>query len=146
MMLRAFLHFPFSRPGYEWNAWPEDSGALAIDFYSCPMRDYLKSQGEEEFMRNSIFALAQAMATGGRYERAHTLSAGDPVCDMRWFAGKPAPADPRYARADWSTSIAAGSGAGPDQRLNAVSSFLRRLRRVDSSRAVSRLADRLAGQ
>ena len=125
MMLRAFLHFPFSRPGYEWNAWPEDSGALAIDFYSCPMRDYLKSQGEEEFMRNSIFALAQAMATGGRYERAHTLSAGDPVCDMRWFAGKPAPADRRY----------------PSRRLvNLDSSRIRRRARSTTERCVIFLA------
>jgi hypothetical protein len=90
VMLRMFLRFPFSRPGYDWNAWTEESGAYAIDFYRCPMRDYLRSQGEEEFMLNSLctldFALAQVMAKSGRYERAHTLSAGDGVCDMKWRA------------------------------------------------------------
>jgi hypothetical protein len=89
-MLRMFLRFPFNRPGYEWKAWTERSGAFAIDFYRCPMRDYMRSQGEEELMLGSIcaldFALAQVMAPGGRYQRAHTLSAGDTVCDMRWTA------------------------------------------------------------
>ena len=93
LMLRMFLRFPFSRPGYDWKAWTEDSGAYAIDFYRCPMRDYMKSQGEEGFMRNSLctldFALAQVMTDGGRYQRPHTLSAGDRVCDMKWFANTP---------------------------------------------------------
>jgi L-2-amino-thiazoline-4-carboxylic acid hydrolase len=93
LMLRMFLRYPFSRPGYDWKAWTEDSGAYAIDFYRCPMRDYMRSQGEEEFMLNSIctldFALAQVMTGGGRYQRPHTLSAGDRVCDMKWFATTP---------------------------------------------------------
>lgn len=89
MMLRMFLRFPFSRPGYDWQARPE-VGAFALDIYRCPVRDYLRSQGEEEFMRNSWctldFALAQAMTKGGHYQRPHTLTAGDRVCDMKWFA------------------------------------------------------------
>jgi hypothetical protein len=92
LMLRMFLRFPFNRPGYDWKASTDDSGAYAIDFYRCPMRDYLRSQGEEEFMLGSIcaldFALAQAMVEGGRYERTHTLSAGDGICDMKWRADR----------------------------------------------------------
>ena len=91
LMLRMFLRFPFNRPGYDWKAWTDES-AYAIDFYRCPMRDYLRSQGEEEFMLNSLctldFALAQVMAKGGRYERSHTLSAGDTVCNMKWRADR----------------------------------------------------------
>ena len=89
MMLGMFLRFPFSRPGYDWQARP-GAGAFTLDIYRCPVRDYLASQGEEEFMRNSWctldFALAQAMTKGGRYQRPHTLTAGDRVCDMKWFA------------------------------------------------------------
>ena len=95
LMLRMFLRFPFSRPGYNWQARPE-AGAFALDIYRCPVRDYLASQGEEEFMRNSWctldFALAQVMTQGGHYQRPHTLTAGDRVCDMTWFA-KPGVAD-----------------------------------------------------
>jgi hypothetical protein len=28
------------------------------------------------------------MVPGGRFERPHALSAGDPVCDMSWVAGE----------------------------------------------------------
>jgi len=31
------------------------------------------------------WAAAQAMAAGEKYERPHTLSAGDTICDMRWY-------------------------------------------------------------
>jgi hypothetical protein len=92
LMLRMFLRFPFSRPGYDWRAHTED-GALALDFYRCPVRDFLHSQGEEEFMLGTWcsldFALAQVMVKGGRYQRPHTLSAGDRVCDMKWYASEP---------------------------------------------------------
>jgi hypothetical protein len=54
------------------------------------MYEYFKSQGEEEFMLHSIctldFALGQTLAKGGHYERPHTLSAGDRLCDMKWYA------------------------------------------------------------
>ena len=92
LMLRMFLRFPFSRPGYDWQARSEP-GAFVLDVHRCPVRDYLKSQGQEKFMINSWctldFALAQVMTPGGRYQRPHTLSAGDSVCDMKWFAGQP---------------------------------------------------------
>ncbi len=92
-MLRMFLRFPFNRPGYDWKA-NSKPDSMEIDFFRCPVRDYLASEGEEEFMRNTWctldFALAQAMTKGGRYERPRTLSAGDDLCEMRWFAeGRP---------------------------------------------------------
>jgi len=89
LMLRMFLRYPFARPGYEWRARREPD-AFEIDFTRCPVQEYMRAQGESDFMLNSWctldFALAQAMVPGGRYERRHTLSAGDPVCDMRWQA------------------------------------------------------------
>jgi hypothetical protein len=92
-MLRIFLRFPFSPPGYVSEVLPEKD-VLALDIYRCPVHDYFKEQGELEFMLNSWcrqdFALAKIMTEGGSYERPHTLAAGDKVCDMRWY-GKPKP-------------------------------------------------------
>jgi hypothetical protein len=89
LMLRMFLRYPFSRPGYDWQARPEPD-AFALDIYRCPVYDYLKSQGADQFMLRSWctldFALAQVMTTGGHYQRLHTLAAGDKLCDMKWFA------------------------------------------------------------
>lgn len=89
LMLRMFLRYPFGRPGYEWEARAEPQ-RFALDIYRCPVYDYLKSQGADEFMLNSWctldFALAQVMTEGGHYERPHTLAAGDAVCDMTWYA------------------------------------------------------------
>ena len=89
IMLHAFLKFPFNRPGYQWKVKSEDKG-FQIDFFRCPIRDYFHEMGEEDFLLNSWctldFALAQVMVHGGHYERPHTLSAGDPVCDMTWSA------------------------------------------------------------
>jgi len=93
LMMRMGLRYPFSRPDYDWKVHP-DPHAFAVDFYRCHVFDYFKTQGEEavEFFRNSWctldFPLAEFMVRGGRYERPHTLSAGDEVCDMRWIADK----------------------------------------------------------
>jgi hypothetical protein len=92
-MLRMFLRFPFSPPGYESRALSKED-VFSLDIYRCPVHDYFKAQGEEEFMLNSWcrqdFALAQVMTEGGFYERPCTLSAGDKVCDMKWY-GRPRP-------------------------------------------------------
>lgn len=91
VMLRLFLRFPFSPPGYDSKVSMEN-GAFGLDIYRCPVHDYFKAQGEEEFMLNSWckqdFALAQVMTEGGSYERPRTLTAGDKVCDMKWY-GRP---------------------------------------------------------
>jgi hypothetical protein len=88
-MLNAFLKFPFNRPGYKWKVKSQNEG-FQVDFYRCPVRDYFHRLGEDDFLLNSWctldFALAQAMVPGGHYERPHTLSAGDPLCDMTWSA------------------------------------------------------------
>jgi hypothetical protein len=31
------------------------------------------------------YSAAEMITDGGKYERIHTLSDGDNVCDMRWF-------------------------------------------------------------
>lgn len=90
-MLHAFLRFPFNRPGYQWKVKSQGKGeGFQVDFYRCPVRDYFREMGEEDFLLNSWctldFALAQAMVKGGHYERPHTLSAGDALCDMTWSA------------------------------------------------------------
>jgi hypothetical protein len=89
LMWRAVAGLLVRRPDYEMEIRPTGD-ALAMDFYRCPMYEYFKSQGEEEFMLNSIctldFALGQTLAKGGHYERPHTLSAGDRLCDMKWYA------------------------------------------------------------
>jgi len=60
----------------------------------------LENGNEEErrFFYNSWcmfdFAIAKVMAKDGSYERPHTLSAGDDVCDMRWFVKTDAPGKP----------------------------------------------------
>jgi len=62
-----------------------------VDFHRCPVHDYFRSQGEEElelFQKTWCtldHPIAEAMVEGGRYERPHTLSHGDSVCDMRWL-------------------------------------------------------------
>jgi hypothetical protein len=99
LFVRAGLRFPFGRPGYEWTA-RRAGDALETDFHRCPVWDYFRAQDEEarEFFRRSWctldYPLAEILADGGRYERAHTLSAGDEVCDMRWIAPE-RPALPR---------------------------------------------------
>jgi hypothetical protein len=88
-ILHAFLKFPFNRPGYQWKIESEKEG-FQINFYRCPVQDFFHEMGEDDFLLNSWctldFALAQAMVKGGHYERPHTLSAGDPLCDMTWSA------------------------------------------------------------
>jgi hypothetical protein len=89
LFVRLGLIYPFGRPGYEWTA-RTVGPALETDFRRCPVWDYFRTQDEEarEFFRRSWctldFPLAEALVDGGRYERAHSLSRGDDVCDMRW--------------------------------------------------------------
>ncbi|HZD69942.1 MAG TPA: hypothetical protein VFA45_13875 [Actinomycetes bacterium] len=98
LMLRMWLRFPFTRPDYDWRARVEPR-VLRWTSIAARCMTSLKSQGEEEFMRNSLctldFALAQVMTDGGSYQRPHTLSAGDRMCDMKWFATTPQAADGR---------------------------------------------------
>jgi hypothetical protein len=104
LILRMLLRFPFSapgRPGYEVVAWAE-RGCFHTHWTHCPPYDFVRRHverhgdaGELEAFRASWcaydWAVTYAMVenggdTRGRYERPHTLSSGDDVCDMCWYA------------------------------------------------------------
>jgi hypothetical protein len=86
---KIFLLFPLAKPGYDWKINKIKEG-YAYDIMRCPVCDYFKSQDPAEFnfFRNSWctldFPLAEHLVRGGKYERSHTLSAGDDSCDMCW--------------------------------------------------------------
>jgi hypothetical protein len=102
LILRALLVYPFShpgRPGYECRAWSEPD-AFCTYWAHCPPYDFVRrwvekhgDHGELEAFRRSWcwydWAVARAMVgeeSEARYQRPHTLSEGDDVCDMRWSA------------------------------------------------------------
>ncbi len=103
VILRMFLRFPFStpgRPGYEVRVWAKDD-RFVTHWTWCPpfqfVKQYVKAHGDrgeiEAFYRSWCWydwALTYAMVDGsdqkGYYERPHTLSQGDDVCDMCWSA------------------------------------------------------------
>lgn len=106
-ILRALLLFPFSapgRPGYEVEAWAEPGRFRTQWSYFPPyayVRDYVAEHGDrgemEAFIRSWCWydwAFTYAMVDGGyeeqgHYERPQTLSAGDGMCDMCWYAQQP---------------------------------------------------------
>lgn len=106
-ILRLFLIYPFSsagKPGYELKAWSE-ADRYCTFWTHCPplqaVRDYIEKHGDhgelEVFQRSWCtydWALTYAMVSGGfqqkgYYERPHTMSKGDDVCDMCWYAHPP---------------------------------------------------------
>lgn len=100
LVLRMFLRFPFSRPsgngpGYRCTFGPEVDH-FRTDWTQCAPLEYVKAYGSEaevKFFHDTWckydWALAQTIVEGGYYERVHTLSAGDTVCDMRWYGQMP---------------------------------------------------------
>jgi hypothetical protein len=106
LMLRMLISFPFSapgRPGYEVKAWAEPD-RFCTYWTHCPpyafVRRYVEQNGDHgelEAFRKSWcwydWAITHVMVGGwqrmGHYERPHTLSAGDAVCDMCWYARTP---------------------------------------------------------
>jgi len=106
VMLRMLMIFPFSAPGrpsYEVTAWPEP-GRFCTYWTHCPPYAFATryveqngDRGELDAFRKSWcwydWGIARVMADGreraGYYERPHTLSAGDSVCDMCWYARPP---------------------------------------------------------
>jgi len=93
-VLRVFLYFPFSEDpaGYQRKHWKEDD-RYCTDWTRCVVYDYFKSHGtdgEIEFFRRTWchydYAFPRLIHPDGFYERPHTLSNGDDVCDMRWYA------------------------------------------------------------
>jgi hypothetical protein len=112
LVLRLLMRFPFSapgRPGYEVKAWSEPGHFKTYWSYCAPfgfVQRYTQRHGDrgenEAFYRSWClydWPAADVLAGGkpgerGHYERPHTLSRGDSVCDMCWHA-KPQGAQPR---------------------------------------------------
>ncbi len=98
-LLRTFMRFPFNQPedregylpGYKVKAWAEKD-RFCTDWSNCPPFNYFKEVGTDEektlFYQSWCmydYAIPQLISKEGRYERTHTLSLGDNICDMRWF-------------------------------------------------------------
>lgn len=88
--LRSALKFPYSEPGYRGNFY-RDGDVYCMNFYACAANTFFRQFGAEERMmfRKAIctfdYAVAELIANGVTYQREHTLSDGDGVCDQRWF-------------------------------------------------------------
>jgi len=88
--LKAMMKYPYSKPGYKIEFY-KDKNVYCMDIYSCPVFDFYKQFGQEEmtlFRRTWCtfdFTAAENVVEGGKYQRKHTLSDDDEVCDMRWF-------------------------------------------------------------
>ncbi len=92
-VLRVFLFFPFAEDpvGYHRTHWKEVD-RYCTDWHRCVVYDYFRAHGTDEeielFRRTWCqydFALPGLIHPDGFYERSHTLSSGDKVCDMRWY-------------------------------------------------------------
>ena len=107
IILRMFMIFPFSSPGYpgyECKAWSEPKRYCTY-WTHCPpyefVRQYVEIHGDngeiEAFQRSWCWydwSLAYAIVDGnhnvkGHYERPHSLSSDDDICDMVWSAQIP---------------------------------------------------------
>jgi len=91
--LKAMMKYPYSEPGYKIEFY-KDKKVYCMDIYSCPVFDFYKQFGEEEvtlFRKTWCtfdYTSAEHLVEGGKYQRKHTLSDGDEVCDMRWSINK----------------------------------------------------------
>lgn len=89
--LRIFLRYPFSPPASQREVWAELDGYCTYWFRCAPYECFREHGSSEEIMFfnqtwcNFDWSVAQEMVEGGHYERSHTLSAGDEVCDMKWY-------------------------------------------------------------
>ena len=98
--LKALMIFPFSapgKPGYEVKSWTEE-GRFYTHWTHCPpqqfVRDLIDAQGDrgelEAFYHSWClydWPAGDLLAGGKRgkhYDRPHTMSKGDSVCDMCW--------------------------------------------------------------
>ncbi|NHJ01808.1 MAG: hypothetical protein EAX86_06665 [Candidatus Heimdallarchaeota archaeon] len=91
--LEDALKFPYSEPGYKIKLYKEGD-VYHMDIYSCAVHDFYTQFGQEEmtFFRRSWctydYSVAEHLVEGGKYQREHTLSDGDEVCDQRYFISK----------------------------------------------------------
>lgn len=98
--LQRLMRFPFSapgRPGYEVELWSE-GGRVHTHWTHCPPQTFVRRLVEhrgdggelEAFFRSWCLYdwpgadLIAGDGERGHYERRHTLSRGDAVCDMCW--------------------------------------------------------------
>jgi hypothetical protein len=92
--LKDGMKFPYSEPGYKVELY-RDKDLYCMNFYSCAVFDFYRQFGKEEmtlFRRTWCtldYAIAEHLVEGGKYQREHTLSDGDEVCDMRWSITDP---------------------------------------------------------
>ena len=99
--LRLLLRFPFAAPGrpaYEVST-SDEGDAFLTTWTWCPphafVRDLIDAEGDggelEAFRRTWCsfdWAFNDLLAGGqGTYTRPHTMSDGDPMCDMTWRVG-----------------------------------------------------------
>jgi hypothetical protein len=88
--LKDGMKYPYSKPGYKIEFYRNEN-AYCMDIYSCPVYDFYRQFGQEEmtlFRKTWCtfdYSVAEHLVEGGKYQRKHTLSDGDKVCDMRWF-------------------------------------------------------------
>lgn len=91
--LKSMMKYPYSPPGYQIEFY-EKEDVFCMDIYTCPVYEFYKQFSDEEM---DLFRKAwctfditagENVVEGGKYERKHTLSSGDNVCDMRWFITK----------------------------------------------------------
>lgn len=91
--LKSVMNYPYSRPGYKIKLYI-DKDVYCMDIYSCPVFDFYNQFGAEEitlFRKTWCtfdYTSAEYIVEGGKYQREHTLSDGDGVCDMRWSITK----------------------------------------------------------
>ena len=100
--LRLLMRFPFSAPGapgYEVRAW-SDGSRFYTHWTHCPPQAFVRSLTEEGQDRGELEAFRRSwclydwagadLLVGdrehGHYERSQTMSRGDAVCDMCWWA------------------------------------------------------------
>jgi hypothetical protein len=105
-VLKALMRFPFSapgEPGYEVSAWSE-AGRFYTHWTYCEPLGFVKRYIERHGDRGELEAFYQSwclydwpaadVLAGGRagehghYQRPHTLSRGESVCDMCWSASR----------------------------------------------------------
>lgn len=98
--LRTLMRFPFSAPGAPGYAvaTSSDDRGIATHWTHCPPQSFVRrlieesgDRGELDMFRRSWCQydwpgadLIAGDGTHGHYERPHTLSRGDSVCDMCW--------------------------------------------------------------
>jgi hypothetical protein len=96
-VLRILMIFPFNRDpnGYQFTI-KNEADHMRTDWTQCVVLEAIKRSGNEadlNFFRHSWcqydFHFPALISQDGYYEREHTLSFGDGVCDMKWYARRP---------------------------------------------------------